>query len=268
MRIVIVDDDRFMTRILSDNIKAILGDEVEITVYNDPLVAKEKVGSRPVPDIVFMDIEMPGMSGIELTKYARKVFPRGHIVFVTAYTEHALTAWQLHMDGYLLKPVQQEDLKLLFDHIGLLDDTARNIGSKLRIRCFGKFEVYYEGVPIKFSRSKAKELLAYLVAARGSSVTSGELCGVLWDDAMELSRKKTYLRQYASSLRGALRDCGCEEAFIHSRDSYAINIGMIDCDYYRFRAGDTSHGCVYQGEFMSQYAWAEEIAGQLTNYFL
>ena len=153
MRIVIVDDDRFMTRILSDNIKAILGDEVEITVYNDPLVAKEKVGSRPVPDIVFMDIEMPGMSGIELTKYARKVFPRGHIVFVTAYTEHALTAWQLHMDGYLLKPVQQEDLKLLFDHIGLLDDTARNIGSKLCIRCIGKFEVYYEVLPQQGKRT-------------------------------------------------------------------------------------------------------------------
>ncbi len=262
MRIVIVDDDRFMTRILSDNIKAILGDEVEITVYNDPLVAKEKVGSRPVPDIVFMDIEMPGMSGIELTKYARKVFPRGHIVFVTAYTEHALTAWQLHMDGYLLKPVQQEDLKLLFDHIGLLDDTARNIGSKLRIRCFGKFEVFRGEIPIKFSRSKAKELLAYLIAARGSAVTSGELCGILWDDATDIERKKTYLRQYASSLRAGLKAVDAEDVFIHNRDSYSVNIALINCDYYSYLRGNTMT-VRYTGEFMSQYSWAEEIGAQL-----
>ncbi len=265
MRIVIVDDDRFMTRVLSDSIKEILGDEVEITVYNDPLIAKENVGTRPVPDIVFMDIEMPGMSGIELSKYSRKVFPKGHIVFVTAYSEHALTAWQLHMDGYILKPVKQEELRRVIDHIGLLDSSGNRSDSRLKIRCFGKFEVYHDTIPVKFTRKKAKELLAYLVAARGSSVTSGELCGVLWDDAMEISRKKTYLRQYASSLRSALKACGCEEAFLHSRDSYSVNIGMVDCDYYRFLTGNTDHGCIYQGEFMSQYAWAEEIAGQLSD---
>ena len=71
MRIVIVDDDRLMATVLSDTVKEILGKEVEITVYNDPLVAKSKVGSRPVPDITFMDIEMPGLSGIELTKYCK-----------------------------------------------------------------------------------------------------------------------------------------------------------------------------------------------------
>lgn len=265
MRIVIVDDDRLCTEFLKDSIKEILGDDTEITTYTDSIKARDSVGKRPKPDIIFLDIEMPGVSGIEIAKCCKEKMPDVHIVFVTSTDEHALTAWQLHVDDYLLKPAGTTELRRIIEHIRRLD-RGTNTDSKLKIRCFGKFEVFYNDVPLKFKRSKAKELLAYLIAARGAGITSGELCGVFWDDAIDLIRKKTYIRQYTAALREALRGCGCEDVLIRERNSYAIDVSKVDCDYYRFLNDGSGSTVTYMGEFMTQYDWAEEIEAQLSNY--
>ncbi|MYM81665.1 response regulator [Duganella sp. FT50W] len=55
------------------------------------------------PDLVFLDIQMPGLSGLEV---ARRIAERSHIVFVTAYDQHALEAFQRGAVDYLLKPVE------------------------------------------------------------------------------------------------------------------------------------------------------------------
>lgn len=55
------------------------------------------------PDLVFLDIQMPGLTGLEV---ARRITERSHIVFVTAYDQHALEAFQRGAVDYLLKPVE------------------------------------------------------------------------------------------------------------------------------------------------------------------
>jgi len=55
------------------------------------------------PDVVFLDIQMPGLTGLEV---ARRIAERSHIVFVTAYDQHALEAFQRGAVDYLLKPVE------------------------------------------------------------------------------------------------------------------------------------------------------------------
>src|SRR5260221_13987815 len=55
------------------------------------------------PDVLFLDINMPGMNGLEV---ARQVSGRCHIVFVTAYDQHTLAAFEQGAADYLLKPVQ------------------------------------------------------------------------------------------------------------------------------------------------------------------
>ena len=59
------------------------------------------------PDVVFLDIRMPGLSGIEV---ARRMGGRCHLVFVTAYDEYAMKAFEVHAVDYLLKPVGKERL--------------------------------------------------------------------------------------------------------------------------------------------------------------
>ena len=266
MKVMIVDDERLSIASLESTIKAALGEETEIASYTNPEVAL-KAMEEYSPELVFLDIEMPGKSGLELADTIKKKSNDAHIVFVTAYSEYALPAWRLHVDDYLLKPASREDVLRTVSHITAR--TAQNISAdkRLRLQCFGKFEVFYDGVPIVFKRSRAKEMLAYLVCAKGAGVTSGELCGVLWDNASDIQLKKTYLRQYTASLREALKECGMEDMLIHRRNSYSVDVNMVDCDYYNYlKGGELSGEDMFHGEFMTQYDWAEEFTGQLTAF--
>ena len=66
------------------------------------------------PDIVFLDIQMPGMTGLQV---ARLLDPEIRVVFVTAYDEHALEAFEAAAVDYLLKPVDDARLKLTAERL-------------------------------------------------------------------------------------------------------------------------------------------------------
>jgi len=81
------------------------------------------------PDIVFLDIRMPGQSGIEA---ARHLYDRCHIVFVTAYDQYAIDAFEHGAMDYLLKPVTADRLKMTCERLRKrLDKAPENIGDQL-----------------------------------------------------------------------------------------------------------------------------------------
>ncbi|NRR31767.1 response regulator transcription factor [Oxalobacteraceae bacterium] len=81
------------------------------------------------PDIVFLDIRMPGLSGIEA---ARMLFNRCHLVFVTAYDQYAIEAFEQGALDYLLKPVGGERLKMACTRLqARLGKTPANIERQL-----------------------------------------------------------------------------------------------------------------------------------------
>ena len=57
------------------------------------------------PDIVFSDIEMPGLSGLEFAVALKKASPDTRVVFVTAFSQYALDAFQVRAQGYIMKPL-------------------------------------------------------------------------------------------------------------------------------------------------------------------
>lgn len=61
-------------------------------------------------DVVFVDVEMPGMTGIEVAKAIKELARPPHVVFVTAYSEHAVEAFEVDAADYLVKPVSEERL--------------------------------------------------------------------------------------------------------------------------------------------------------------
>ena len=67
------------------------------------------------PDIVLMDIRMPGMDGIEAARHISKLDSPPAVVFATAFSDHALEAFETHAVDYLLKPVKQERLQAAID---------------------------------------------------------------------------------------------------------------------------------------------------------
>ena len=81
------------------------------------------------PDIVFLDIRMPGLSGIDA---ARQLYDRCHIVFVTAYDQYAVDAFEQGAMDYLLKPVVAERLQLTCERLKKrLDKAPENIDVQL-----------------------------------------------------------------------------------------------------------------------------------------
>jgi DNA-binding LytR/AlgR family response regulator len=62
-------------------------------------------------DVVFLDVAMPGLDGLELASVLSRFKQPPHVVFVTAHTEHAVDAFDLHAVDYLLKPVREDRLR-------------------------------------------------------------------------------------------------------------------------------------------------------------
>lgn len=105
MKAIIVDDERLARQELKSLLAAHKDVEV-IAECQDAAQAKEKINELK-PDIIFCDIQMPGKTGLEL---AEEISGAVDIVFVTAYDEHAIKAFELNAFDYLLKPVQADRL--------------------------------------------------------------------------------------------------------------------------------------------------------------
>jgi two-component system, LytTR family, response regulator len=81
----------------------------EVAEASDPITALRLIQARPL-DVVFLDISMPGMNGLELGSLLARMTDPPVVVFVTAYEEHAASAYGIGAVDYLLKPVSAERL--------------------------------------------------------------------------------------------------------------------------------------------------------------
>lgn len=252
MQILIVDDEEMVLEETRETVGSQLAG-MKIFCTSSALEAVEIAGRQQI-GIAFLDIEMPGMGGLELAERLKKKNPDTNIVFVTAYKQYALEAFDLFASGYLMKPLQGKDVEKAVRNLRH-PMTDREKG--LRVQCFGNFEVFYAGKPVAFARAKAKEIFAYLVDLNGATATTGELCGILWEDSMDVEKNKHYLRNLIGDIRGALRDCHAEDVFLSGRNRYSVIPDRMECDYYRFLQRDAAAVNSYRGEYMKQYSWAE-----------
>jgi len=105
MKAIIVDDERLARQ----ELKTMLAEHKDIEVIAEcanATEAKEKINQLK-PDVVFLDIQMPGKNGLEL---AQELHPLPELIFITAHDEYALRAFEVNALDYLLKPVQPERL--------------------------------------------------------------------------------------------------------------------------------------------------------------
>lgn len=260
MRIYAIDDEPKMLTMLHAAV-AEAAPEAEILDFSraDSALAALETGNAP-PDVVFSDIEMPGMSGLALALRVKKAAPRARIVFVTGYDQYALEAYRLHVHGYLMKPVGAAAVR---EELNELPAAVTPRAGGLFVRCFGPFEVFWQGRPLLFERRKTKELLAFLVDRKGASCTAEEIAAALWEDEEDLKKAKHLLRNLLSDLRATLRKIGQEELLIRGSGVAAVCAAKLDCDYYRMLEGDMDAVNAFSGAYMEQYSWAEPTAGKL-----
>ncbi len=112
MKVLVVDDEPLARR----RLRRLLGRLPDADVVGEAgngLEALERIRELR-PDVVLLDIRMPGLDGLAL---ARRGGDLPHIVFVTAYEEHAVQAFEANAVDYLLKPVQLERLATALDRV-------------------------------------------------------------------------------------------------------------------------------------------------------
>ena len=108
MKILIVDDENLAI----SRLKRLLNDEglEDIETFTNPLDALKQC-TKTKYDVVFLDISMPQITGLELANKILELEPKTFVVFQTAYDEYALEAYKNGGMGYLLKPIDTESLK-------------------------------------------------------------------------------------------------------------------------------------------------------------
>lgn len=108
VRVLVAEDEAPQRRALVELLADVWPSANIVAVCADGRAAADAF-ERHVPSVAFLDIRMPGVDGLEL---ARRYGEHAHIVFVTAYDEHAIAAFEQGAVGYVLKPVQRDRLEV------------------------------------------------------------------------------------------------------------------------------------------------------------
>jgi two-component system LytT family response regulator len=108
LRTLVVDDEPVARKVLREELESIADVEI-VGEADDGISALEQIVSRR-PDLVLLDLQMPGMGGLDVVRKIRRGARLPAIVIVTAYDKYALEAFEAGAVDYLLKPIGQERL--------------------------------------------------------------------------------------------------------------------------------------------------------------
>ena len=254
MRAIAVDDEIYMLETLEEEIKA-SPDIEEVKSFSSCSAALAYASENPI-DVAFLDINMRGIGGLGLAEKLMELYPYCKIIFCTGYEEYAVSAFKLHVSGYLMKPITAEAVQKEIDHIKGVKSSEKLI----TVKCFGNFEVFYNGEVLSFKRKKAKELLAVLVDRKGAGITVKQICAILFPDDTDDAKNAAYLRQLVMDLKNTLKTIHAEDILQHDTPYYRIDTNLINCDYLSFLESGKPQ---FHGEYMTQYSWAEETCAML-----
>ena len=115
LRTVVVDDEQLAREELCFLLERIPGVEVVGQAGDGPEALK--MITDQAPDMVMLDVQMPGLTGFEVARRLAETDVDSHLVFVTAYDRHAITAFEVNAVDYLLKPVEAERLATAVDKV-------------------------------------------------------------------------------------------------------------------------------------------------------
>ena len=221
-----VDDEKLMLNTLTDAIR----ESEDISVVYDFTSCQKALDFAKDNhfDIAFLDISMRGMGGLALAKNLLNINPDIKIIFCTGYSDYAVDAFSMHVSGYLLKPITAEAVQKEIDHI----KGIKNKEKLLTVKCFGEFEVLCKGNPLKFKRSKTKEVLAIMIDRKGARLSSRTICAVLWPESLDDGKNINYLHQIFIDLKNSLKEVNALAVFNQCGYDYYLNVDKIDCDYY------------------------------------
>lgn len=237
-----------MTRLCSECIEInVLG---SFTSYANALsFAKNKA-----IDFALIDYPEDNEEAIKLGVSLRTINCSVVLIYLITGPQQSFEATKIKADFCLIKPFSKNDFESALIRACALINSP---GFPVIMHMFGKFGVFYEGNAIDFKSAKAKELFALCADHCGAEVTIEEAADKLWGDRPYDDRVKTLYRKAVMNIRKALKEYKLENIFYVNRGSCGINPFSISCDYYIYRKAPTANLELYNGEYLSDYSWAE-----------
>jgi two-component SAPR family response regulator len=299
MKAILVDDERLSLRHLKKMLEIDVGGVEVIGMYSNPA---DVLGAaiELQPDVVFLDIHMPGISGLSLGEQLQLSVPATEIVFVTAYDQYAVRAFELYALDYIMKPVQLERLQQTIQRLRVRVKDSFKLGQEQEkekeqeqqpplICCFNQIRLQLSGQEpqiIKWRTSKAQELFAYMLHHRDRMIDRDTLIELLWPYFDE-SRAVKQLYTTIYHIRNTLRNSGMGTISISSGDlenGYRLSLGAARIDTQEWETfvkqlGVVDHHNVveheqalelYKGNYFGdyEYLWAEQERERLRRLWL
>ena len=172
--------------------------------------------------ILFLDIEMPGINGIDVVPMLKEKYKKLNIIYVTGHPEYVFDAVGMHPSGFLTKPVCEQDI---IRELQELRFPLEPVKSSLKVQC-SPFALFANGKPFDFGRGMTIELFAYLIYKEGAFCTNGELLGILWGGDPD---KQGNLRQLVLNMRKCLKRIGAESIIVKKYGKMGVDIDAIEC---------------------------------------
>ncbi len=141
------------------------------------------------PDIAFVDIEVPGKNGLDIALEIKALLPKINIIFVTAYNQYAVKAFEIEAFDYILKPVRTERIQKAIDRISSLME--RGDKNAVQVCMMKRFQIRNKnGEAVKWRTKKVEELAAYLIDQKGREISTENAIDVLWPEGAYTNGKK------------------------------------------------------------------------------
>jgi two-component system LytT family response regulator len=117
---IIIEDEQRLREALSIMLEMTAPDEIQVVAYAESVEEAVKLIDRLKPDLVFMDIMLRDGTGFDVLQQI--IFNSFHLIFTTAYEQHAINAFKYSAIDYLLKPIDPKELKTAIDRIAILKE--------------------------------------------------------------------------------------------------------------------------------------------------
>lgn len=287
IRAVIIDDEKPALDVLHYLLQK--DGRVDVVgAFQRPKEALEQIRVLQ-PDIVFLDMEMPVMNGVDLAGILLESFRDLEVVFVTAHDSYAVEAFRIEALDYLLKPPTPVQLDRA---VSRYQKKRRLYGEQMmplkqaRIVSFGGFDVLNAGGQedtVKWRTYKSKELMSFLFLKGPAYVPKGQIIQALWPECSDVQAHSN-LHTTIYKMKTALKKAGIHVEIHFKGGSYRMEIAGAAGDLWEFEDFARSNPPLtplrvpryeyilelYQGELFADddYLWSSSKRAEMLGFYV
>ncbi|ALB46625.1 hypothetical protein CBE01nite_41890 [Clostridium beijerinckii] len=228
IKAMVVDDET----LTNDHICELIRDTgAEVEGYTNPHEAIDNI-MRFKPDVLFLDIEMPEINGLQFAEIVNSIEYDCEIVFITAYNQYAINAFRVNAIDYLLKPIIVEELYSSIERVKkrrfLTSSVSPN--KEIKISLFGGVSLYIgdEKKPIRWMTAKSAEIFAFMLLGKDDKeISKWRLMNEVWPDK-DKEKADINLRSTISRLNKTFRENSIKISIISTGNGYKLQMAEPD----------------------------------------